>query len=317
MKIILKKQIPMTRSILSLALALLTTLAAHASDPEKKALDRQSILAMQGCYKVSFDFAETFAPDTAYLYHDRYRSAGIEYVIAIADEPNFISLQHLLVINDSTVIKHWRQDWVYEGTTLLAYDRDKTWKREEAPQKDVQGTWIQKVYQVDDSPRYESRGTWVHVDGKHYWEGTGDAPLPRREFTKRSDYNVMTRHSRMQLDGDGWFLEQDNEKILRTDEGDHLLCHEKGMERFTTGDYDCQPAIDWWENNQTFWAGVREAWDEVFAENPVLALHSKVEDKMLWQALFEAGDAARDKPQANHKSEALRIIRPYIKNEVN
>lgn len=304
------------QSFLSATLLLLST-SLMASTPEKKAQDREAILDMQGCYKVTFNFAETFSPDTAYTYHDRYHSWGIEYVFAIADEDNFISLQHLLIINDSTIIKHWRQDWVYEETQLLAYDRDKTWKRQVSSPEAVKGTWTQKVFQVDDSPRYESRGTWVHVDGKHYWEGTGDAPLPRREFTKRSDYNVMKRHSRIQLAGDGWYLEQDNEKIDRSDAGDRLLCHEKGMESFTTGDYNCQPAIEWWEKNHAYWADVRAAWDEVFESNPVLALSSKVDDKLMWQRLFEAGDLALESPKADHKATAKDIIKLYVRTESN
>src|SRR5690606_25979469 len=98
-----------------------------------------------------------------------------------------------------------------------------------------------------DSPRYQAKGTWHHEDGRHFWEGTGDAPLPRREYTTRSDYNVVTRHSHIELSANGWYLEQDNEKVIRTETEDKLLCREKGMEAFTTGNYNCQAAIDYWE----------------------------------------------------------------------
>lgn len=280
----------------------------------KKADDRDAIHAMAGCYKVSFDFAETFSPDTAYKYHDRYSSWGIEYVLVIEDSENFISLQHLLIINDSTIIKHWRQDWEYEATELLAYDRDKTWKTKKFSADEVKGTWTQRVFQVDDSPRYESKGTWVHVDGQHYWEGIGDAPLPRREFSVRSDYNVTKRKSRIQLDGDGWYLEQDNQKILRTDTGDKLICNEKGMETFTTGAYNCQPAIDWWEENKGYWEDVRTVWGEVFKENPELGLTKKVNDKMLWQALFGMGDEMKNEvPSKKQRKEIKAVIEQYIK----
>jgi hypothetical protein len=299
------------KNFIALGLIILTTgLMAQT----KKEQDRNAILAMEGCYKVTFDFAETFSPDTSYEYHDRYHSWGIEYVFAIEDSEDFISLQHLLIINDSTIIKHWRQDWVYEENTLLTYDRDKTWKHISYSPEEVKGTWTQKVYQVDDSPRYESKGTWVHVDGKHFWEGTGDAPLPRREFSKRDDYNVMRRHSRIELSDNGWFLEQDNEKIVRDDSGDKLICHEKGMESFTTGDYNCQPAIDWWEKNQMYWGEVRTAWNEVFDSNEKLQLIKKVDDKMLWQQLFELGDevSSEEKPK-EVKTRAKEIIEAYIK----
>ena len=72
----------------------------------KKNADRDAIHAMAGCYKVSFDFAETFSPDTAYKYHDRYSSWGIEYVMVIEDSEDFISLQHLLIINVLFLVKN-------------------------------------------------------------------------------------------------------------------------------------------------------------------------------------------------------------------
>jgi hypothetical protein len=299
------------KSILTLGLLIIATgLMAQT----KKEQDRNAILAMEGCYKVTFDFAETFSPDTSYIYYDRYHSEGIEYVMKIADQEDLISFQHLLVINDTMIIKHWRQDWVYEEDKLLAYDKDKTWKHSSYSPEEVKGTWTQKVYQVDDSPRYESKGTWVHVDGKHFWEGTGDAPLPRREYTKRSDYNVMRRHNRIELSDKGWFLEQDNEKIVRNESGDRLICHEKGMESFTTGDYNCQPAIDWWEKIHMYWSEVRTAWNEVFDSNEKLQLIQKIDNKMLWQQLFELGDEiSSEKKPKKVKTRAKEIIEAYIK----
>ena len=83
------------------------------------------------------------------------------------------------------------------------------------PKIDVKGQWSQKVYQVDDSPRYEGTGTWVHVDGKSYWENVSNAPLPRRERTKRKDYNLMIRNNRHQITDQGWIQIQDNKKILK------------------------------------------------------------------------------------------------------
>jgi hypothetical protein len=275
--------------------------------------DRTAILSMAGCYEVTFHFAETFSPIPDYKYFDRYTSRGIEYVFVLEDKGPFISLQHLLVMSDSVIIKHWRQDWVYEETALLSYDRDKTWRKVHYTPEQVKGTWTQKVFQVDDSPRYESKGTWVHVDGKHYWEGTGDSPLPRREFTKRSDYNVLRRHSRMQLAADGWFLEQNNEKILRDAGGDKLICQEKGMERFTVGNFDCTPAIRWWEENKHYWQQVRTAWNDVFERHEVLTLTGKVEGKLLWERLFELGDEAlASGTPPNHDTIVNQVITPYI-----
>ncbi|HKK40186.1 MAG TPA: DUF6607 family protein, partial [Cryomorphaceae bacterium] len=89
--------------------------------------------------------------------------------------------------------------------------------------------------------------------------------------------------------------------------------HEKGMETFTTGEYNCQPAIDWWEEQQNYWKDVRTAWNEVFTENPKLKLTKKVDDKMLWQRLFEYGDeVAENGDTKGVKQEVKAIIEKYI-----
>ena len=103
------------------------------------------------------------------------------------------TIQHLLVVgppDQQMVIKHWRQDWIYENTNFYMFNGDNQWQFVNKPKSEVKGQWTQKVYQVDDSPRYQGSASWVHVDGKSYWENITSAPLPRREYTKRSDYNV-------------------------------------------------------------------------------------------------------------------------------
>ena len=83
----------------------------------------------------------------------------------------YVNLKRLKFINDSTIIKHWKQDWIYENKVLYNFYKDNEWIKNTITTEQAKGTWTQKVYPVDDSPRYESFGTWVHVDGKHFWEG--------------------------------------------------------------------------------------------------------------------------------------------------
>lgn len=293
----MKQLITIAAFALSVGLCAQTKVASKPATKEvavinnsKTDQDKAAIKSLSGIYKVSFNFAETFATDSNYKYYPRYKEWGIEYVFVAEETPNKIVLQHLLIINDTIIVKHWRQDWVYENKEVYKYYKDNEWIREVLSAEQVKGTWTQKVYQVDDSPRYESYGTWVHVDGKHYWEGTNDAPLPRREFTKRDDYNVMRRHSRMEILSDGWMLEQDNEKIVRNNGIDKTICWEKGMERFTKGNYNAIPAQKWWEAQKKYWADVRKTWDEVYTKNPDLKLMPKVNDKRLYEDLFELGD---------------------------
>lgn len=277
--------------------------------------DKEAIKAMAGCYKVTFEFAETFAPDTAYKYMDRKFDWGIEYVMVVEESDKKVILQHLLVVNDTFIVKHWRQDWLFENTDLFVYNKNYEWKKKTLTSEEAKGTWTQKVYQVDDSPRYESYGTWVHVDGRHFWEGTGDAPLPRREATKpRLDYNVMRRHSHIEIFKDGnWILEQDNEKLNRTEAGDKLICWEKGFETFTKGDYNCQPAIDYWARSNKYWADVRKVWNEIFSSSNSLKFQRKVDDKMLFEQLFKLeGELSADYNSKKAESLIRQTIEKYL-----
>ena len=281
--------------------------------------DRASIKAMTGCYRVTFDYAETFSYDTAYGRKEPYHAAApAEWVFVAEETDDKIVLQHLLVISDSMIIKHWRQDWLYEHPDMYSFDKDRTWKYVSLPENERKGRWMQKVFQVDDSPRYEQSATWVHVDGKDYWESTAAAPLPRREFSKRDDYNVLRRTNRHILTDYGWLHEQDNLKIIRDEGEDSILVGEKGLNKYYKIDEKhCQVGKDWWENNQAYWALVRQAWEDVFERRTDLKLRKKVDDTLLWQALFELGDEYAD--TAEKKSKKVRkeideVIARYIVN---
>lgn len=253
---------------------------------KKKKQDIDAIKAMCGCYEVSFNFAETFSPNKDYKFHDNYRSGGLEYVFPIEESKDKIVLQHLLIVGDNMIIKHWRQDWIYENTDFHTFYKDNTWKYESKSADEVQGQWTQKVYQVDDGPRYEGSSSWVHVDGRSYWENTADAPLPRREFSKRNDYNVMVRRNRQEITADGWVHEQDNAKVLRETD-DTVLAHEKGFNEYKKTDAGkCQAAKDWWNDKQAYWNDVRTVWNELFAQKKTVQIEGKIDDKVLFMKLF-------------------------------
>jgi len=294
---------------------LICSVAISAFSQSKLEQDRQAIKSLAGFYKVTFNYAETFAPDTAYMFHPRYHSWGYEWAVIVEDSPKKIVIQHLLVVGDSTVIKHWREDWVYEQPTILAYDKDNTWKKTSLSSADTKGRWVQKVLQVDDSPRYESIGTWVHVDGRHQWQSETDSPLPRREFTKRNDYNVLHRGNRIYITPQGWMYEQDNKKVIRGADGDKLLAQEKGYEEFTRVDEGkFAYAKTWWASQQSYWTDVRAVWDDVFARNATIKLSGKKDGKLLFERLFELGDqSVKEKwTAAKNKEEAMKAITLYL-----
>lgn len=260
----------------------------------KKKQDHKAIKDMCGCYEVSFNFAETFNYDTDSTYvpsrvkHDR----GLEWVELVKDDKDEIVMQHLLIVETKQgpyIVKHWRQDWLFENTELYTYDHNNKWHFEKRPKKDVKGQWTQKVFQVDDSPRYEGSASWVHVDGKSYWENTTSAPLPRREYTQRSDYNVTVRTNRHEITDSGWVHDQDNDKVFReTGKKDVIIAQEKGYNKYVkVADSKCVAAQEYWKKNAGKWAVVRNTWDAIFARNKDLILAEKVDNKVLFKYLFD------------------------------
>jgi len=306
------------RNLLAVLVACLVTSTGFAQSKKKQ--DVEAIKAMCGCYEVTFNFAETFAPEKDYEFHDNYRAGALEYVFPVEESKDKIVLQHLLVIGDTMIIKHWRQDWLYENTDLYSYDKDNSWVYKSKSEKDVSGQWTQKVYQVDDGPRYEGTATWIHADGRHYWENTADAPLPRREFSKRDDYNVMVRRNRQEIVENGWIHEQDNDKVVRADgKEDQLLAQEKGMNTYYKVDEKkCQVAKEWWDENKAYWADVRQVWDELFASKETVTIKKKVDEKVLFMKLFALEDEmiGMDPYNSELAKEKIRsTMQEYLKSD--
>ncbi len=291
-------------------------IALNVNAQSKFDQDREAIKALAGFYKVTFNYTETFSPDDDYKFHEKHRSSAKEWALILEDSPKKISIQHLLVMRgDSMIIKHWREDWTYEDTQILAYDKNDTWKKVNLAANDVKGKWTQKVYQVDDSPRYQAIGTWVHVDGKHQWQSNSDSPLPRREYSERSDYNVLNRGNTLYLTKTGWMLEQDNKKIIRAESGDKLLAMEKGLEEFVKTDpKSFGYAQTWWKEQEKFWKDARETWDVVFAENSVIKLTPKVDNKLLYEQFFALGNqSVKEKwDSAKNKEGVKKVILAYL-----
>ena len=298
---------------LTLLSILLLAFTINISAQNKKKLDQKAIKDMCGCHEVTFNFAETFqySEDSTYVSSTTKRDKGLEWVQLVEDDKNKISMQHLLIVGSKEhpyIVKHWRQDWEYENTNLYEFDHDNKWTFVSLPKKEVKGQWTQKVFQVDDSPRYEGSATWVHVDGKSYWESTTAAPLPRREYTKRSDYNVTLRTNRHEIVKNGWVHDQDNDKVLREDaKEDVVLAKEKGYNTYVkVADSRCVAAKDYWKKNKAKWALVRAKWDEVFARNKDLLLEEKVDNKVLFKYLF-------DKEKYQTVEEINPLIESFVK----
>lgn len=292
-----------------LTILILLSLTLNAQKKHKQ--DIESIKKMCGCFEISFNFAETFnyVEDSLYMPSKTYITSGLELAKLIVDENNKISIQHILQVGPPSspyIIKHWRQDWLFENTNLYLYNANNQWLFEEKNKKDVKGQWTQKVYQVDDSPRYEGSGSWVHVDGKSYWENITPAPLPRRELTVRSDYNLTMRGNRHEITDFGWVHDQDNKKIVRqNNKNDVIIAEEKGYSSYVqVEDSRCLAADKWWKENSKKWTNVRDKWNEIYTRNQDLNLKNKVNNKLLYKYLFD--------DKITQKSEIDPLIESFI-----
>ena len=264
----------------------------------QKKQDIEAIKEMCGCFEIDFKFSETFqfSNDSNYSKSKNYNAKALEYAMLIKDEKDHISIQHLLVMGDY-VIKHWRQDWIYQNKDFLKYDGNTNWKYMSKTKKDVKGQWTQKVFQVDDSPRYEGSATWVHVDGKSYWENSSYAPLPRREYTKRNDYNIMIRGNRHEITKYGWLHDQDNFKVVKNLESDSevIIASEKGLNKYTKVDESkCNEAKKWWDENNQKWSFVLNKWNSIYSKKDDISLRQTVENKPLFSFLFEENVVRED-----------------------
>jgi len=298
----------MKKTIATMLLAFISV--SGFTQDNKKQEDAKAIKSMCGCYEIEFNFAETFrvTKDENYKPSPSKRQFGLEWAELVEDSPNKIVIQHLLII-DTMIIKHWRQDWEFENTKFYQFYKDKTWKFQTLPATAVKGQWTQRVFQVDDSPRYEGTASWVHVDGRHFWTDKTDAPLPRREHTIRSDYNVLNRTNTHEITSFGWIHDQNNAKIVRDDAGkDKVLTYEKGYDIYTkVDDSRCKVAQQFWAKNKNLWKNVRDKWQSVYARGKDLNLQAKVDGKQLYEILF-------DLDPTTSKAETDKVIDSFVKS---
>ena len=291
----------------------------------KKEQDRRAILALAGDHRVSFDFIETASSGDDYTPPRPYFSWATERAFVIADEDDFISLQHILVmefvdkegeVQGPFVMKHWRQDWTFEDRTLVEYRGEQTWeKRTLRKQK---GTWSQAVYQVDDSPRYQTVGRWSHEGGmsifrtRNFWR-----PLPRREFSARDDYDVLAGIHEITITPTGWLQTQINQKLVtKGGEVVKTLATELGAvryERISTP--SMAKAEEYWEKTGDFWEAIRSTWGSLEETDQSFALRKKVDEKPMYADLFSlAGRLEEGEGDADEISiEGMAVIGQFLK----
>ena len=285
--------------------------------------DRQAILAMTGDYKVSFDFTETVPLRAGYVLKEPKHSGAHEVVRVIRDEPGFISLQHILVVGKETKfpIKHWRQDWVYEPDFVYDFVGFNSWEKRTLSASERKGKWAQFVYQVDDSPRYSAAAEWSHENGVSAWTSPPSLrPLPRRDMTTRDDYQGMLAVNRHALTPSGWVHEQDNTKLILTEDTPQALVREVGLNTYTkASDFEVNLADDYWEKTQDYWEGVREIWTSIETENTGFSLTIQGEPEDLYQPVMALTDKIEDEDLSVEEAimQAAAVIKAHTTPDVD
>lgn len=258
-------------------LAILPFLIGSSVGLANSEADISAIVAMSGCHEVGFDFQEFETAEGATPSPD-YSAQGLELVYAERLSENRISLQHILAVGPGIFIKHWRQEWEYQAKTGLNFIGFDTWQQVNF--HPTQGEWVQKVYQVDDGPRYECSAPWIH-GATSTWSCNSWAPLPRREFSQRDDYQVMDRGNTHEvLPSGSWLHRQVNEKLVVDEVGGEAswIATELGLNSYKKVDMSrCEAAVQWWQGVRADgWKAVQAAWNEVFTNNRSFTISGSV-----------------------------------------
>ncbi|MBA4807596.1 DUF6607 family protein [Brevundimonas sp.] len=280
------------------------------------ARDRQSILAQAGQHRVHFDMRENVSFRSDYDPLEEKLSGGSEIVRVVYDHGDRISLQHILVMEHDgqvMVIKHWRQDWVYQPQTVLTYAGPNQWVLTPVPADQRQGAWSQTVWQTDDSPRYGGVGRWTYDNGLSAWTSNPTwRPLARRDAVRQPIYDRYLGTNRHILTPDGWVHIQDNIKMAGQADGTPIAIVQEDVintyDRSTS--YSAQPGDDYWAKTQGFWAAVRDAWDAAAVAGNGVRLQQEAETGSVTGApLMDLGQSVADGeisvPEAIAKARAL------------
>ena len=294
-------------------------------DISKYERDRRAIYAMEGVFETRFEFIETILMNTLKKPYRPYASWGTELVQVIEDTGDFISLQHIMVmffvgedeqVQGPYVMKHWRQDWQWEGKRQLLYEGSKTWSMKDIPSEHSKDGWVWTVWQVDDSPRYSGVGRWNHFESASFFETDHmSRPLPRREFSVRSDYELLMGKDTLIITPLAWYHEQKNfkhkENLQAGSFNGLLLGREVGHNSYKRiVNFDVSAGQEYWQESKDYWSDVRNVWEEIFTKQNQVTLKGKVNGNPLFVHHFR--QATEDKVLGMNSEDRKKLIRKTL-----
>ncbi len=288
----------------------------HSAPRCEPARDRAAILGMAGTFDVSFNFEEVKAIAPGYELRDPYTTGGTEVVSAIDQGPGHVVLQHVLLIeigpDQFFPLKHWRQDWVFQDRELLEFQGNRIWTHRRLSKKEARCTWSQAVSQVDDGPRYESYGFWKHRRHESSWTSRLTyRPLPRREFSQRSDYDVLLAVNTHVVRAAGWDHEEDNWKLQLDTRS--ALVKEEGLNQYTRINLPAERvALDYLERTADFWADVRVEWEALIGEHGSVQVENAIDGVAPYDILFAVAEEMANVDPEVRRALIHDTLDPYV-----
>ena len=267
--------------------------------------DRRAILAMAGPYRVSFDFLEVVRHEPSLKPDAPYQSWGTEYVFVAEDRPDFIALQHVLVMRVQMETARRASRWscaigARNGATrrrIFSPTRVRiSWARRTVPAEERRGAWVQSVLQVDDSPRYAARGRWKHEGSVSTWisrrnlASAAAARVQRAQGLRRAGRHQPPHHHAAGL-GAGGEQPQARAEVKKA----AFSRREYGVARYERiRDYDFGPGETYYKRTEPFWAEVRAAWRELEEGRGRFAMRAPADQGQLFIPFFEYAQKLAD-----------------------
>ena len=205
--------------------------------------------------------------------------------------------------------------------SIVTFQGFNNWQKRKVNKEESDGNWSQSVYQVDDSPRYQAVGSWQHTGNYSSWlSGETWRPLPRREFSVRSDYQVLVGTNKHTITPNGWVQEEDNLKVKLESIGKMtqempIVAKEIGLARYERIiEHDWSPGDEYWKKTGSFWNSVRSTWSELMRDQQVLQLDTqKLKNSPMFMNLFNLADRfSNEKESAEMHAKIRQEITNYF-----
>ena len=137
-------------------------------------------------------------------------------------------------------------------------------------------------------------------------------PLPRREHTKRSDYDVISGTNTHVVGANGWLHEQANTKLDLDEKGNRAIARETGLNTYLRDDqFNFAPAEKFWAGYREFSNLVASVWQEVLNREDAYRLEDDIEVSGLRGEIKDIGRAKL--PPAEAREKVAAAIAKYLR----